>query len=69
MRKYKYLKIQAFRNILCKAEIHAILKVLDAVDSYSTEKVWEKKQTFQNQVFLNISCKAIIHAIPKPWDE
>ena len=47
MRKYKYLKIQAFLNILCKAEIHAIPKVLDAVNSYSTEKVCEKNKLFK----------------------
>ena len=44
MRKCKYFKIQAFLNILCKTEIHAIPKVWDAVNSYSTEKLWEKNK-------------------------
>ena len=65
MGKHKHFKFMGFLKILDEAEIHTIPKTREKWILINTEKVWEKKQTFQS--FSNILGKAEIHTIPKIW--
>ena len=65
MGKHKHFKFMGFLKILDEAEIHTIPKTWEKWILINTEKVWEKKQTFQS--FSNILGEAVIHTILKLW--